>query len=106
MTRRPISSHISARQLLILRDIAEGMTTAAIAKKQFVSEFTVKNDIRTVKEVLGAKNNAHAVALAYQMELLVPGAEPKLISREASLALLAQHLGYSIHKWEDLTTTG
>lgn len=54
------------RQLEVLRWVAEGDDNAAIALRLSISEETVKSHLRKLLPRLGARNRAHAVALAFR----------------------------------------
>lgn len=67
--RRPASPAItplSKRELQVLRAMAEGQTTAEIARRLFLSENTVKTHVRHILDKLGVKNRAEAVARAVE----------------------------------------
>lgn len=55
---------LSARDVDVLRLLADGLGTAAIAIDLAYSESTIKNVIRDLVRQLGARNRAHAVAMA------------------------------------------
>lgn len=52
---------LSPRQLEILQLVAEGLTNAQIARRVFLSEFTVKQHLRNAYKLLGVKNRTEAV---------------------------------------------
>jgi DNA-binding NarL/FixJ family response regulator len=52
---------LSRRQLEILQLVAEGLTNAAIAKRLFLSENTVKWHVKTILERTGSANRTEAV---------------------------------------------
>ncbi len=52
------------RDLEVLRLLADGNSTAAIAEDLAYSESTIKNVIHDLVRQLGARNRAHAVAVA------------------------------------------
>jgi DNA-binding NarL/FixJ family response regulator len=54
----------------VLRLLAQGYDTAAIAKEVAYSERSVKNIVRSILDHLHAKNRAHAVALATRKDLV------------------------------------
>lgn len=58
------SSHLTPREIDILRLVAEGRDTAEIGRKISYSERTVKNVIQGVTTRLHLRNRAHAVAYA------------------------------------------
>jgi len=55
---------LTARDVNVLRLLADGRSTAAIADDLAYSESTIKNVIHDLVRQLGARNRAHAVALA------------------------------------------
>jgi DNA-binding CsgD family transcriptional regulator len=55
----------SARQIEILRLVAQGLSNPEIAKKLFVSTYTVKTHLRKLYKATGAKNAPHAVAMGF-----------------------------------------
>lgn len=59
-------ARLSPRELQIIQGIAEGKTKGQIAAELFVSPATVKTHIERAYLKLGARNAAHAVAIAYQ----------------------------------------
>ncbi len=64
--RRPEASptQLSARELEVLRCLAQGQTTASIAKSLFVSPHTVRSHVRGILEKLDAHSKLEAVAIA------------------------------------------
>lgn len=61
---------LSARELQVLRLLADGLRNREIAERIFVSETTVKAHLRSINLKLGAQNRTHAIALARQMRLV------------------------------------
>jgi DNA-binding CsgD family transcriptional regulator len=61
---------LTARQLQILQLIANGRTTAQIATELFLTTDSVKTHVRRALAKLGARDRAHAVALALCSGLL------------------------------------
>jgi DNA-binding CsgD family transcriptional regulator len=61
---------LSARQLEVLVLIARGLSTEGIAGELVVSPCTVRAHVRNILGVLGARNRAHAVAIACLTGLL------------------------------------
>ena len=57
---------LSARELDVLRLVAEGVTNRGIAKRLFISEGTVKQHVKHILRKLGAENRVEAVAMLYQ----------------------------------------
>ena len=54
----------------MLRLLADGRTTADIAQVLAYSESTVKQLVHAILQSLGARNRAHAVALAIRADLI------------------------------------
>jgi DNA-binding CsgD family transcriptional regulator len=61
---------LSARQLEVLTLLARGLSTDGIAAELFVSRNTVRSHVRSILETLGARNRAHAVAIAFSAGLI------------------------------------
>lgn len=55
---------LSRNEIDVLRLVADGHSNAAIAKRLFKSEDTVKTHLRSAYRKLGATNRAHAAGLA------------------------------------------
>jgi len=55
--------NLTKREEQIVQYVAEGLSGKMIAHRLCISEHTVKNHLTGVREKLGAKNSAHAVAL-------------------------------------------
>jgi len=70
----PIAS-ITVRQAQILAGIALGHTNVEIADRLVLSEDTVRTHVKSLLKALGARNRAHAAALACsgQLEVHVRG---------------------------------
>lgn len=58
------TASLSRRDLNVLRLLADGQSTAEISVDLAYSESTIKNVIHDMVRQLGARNRAHAVALA------------------------------------------
>jgi DNA-binding NarL/FixJ family response regulator len=74
MTKRQLAQareHLTARELEVLSAAGEGSNTSAIAKALAISTHTVTRHRRNLLAVLGAKNTAHAFAIAYRRGLVV-----------------------------------
>lgn len=67
-TGQPID--LTAREKEILRCLAEGLPTAAIGKKLFISPVTVRNHIQNILHKLDVHTKLAAVVFAYQHELI------------------------------------
>jgi DNA-binding CsgD family transcriptional regulator len=61
---------LSERQLDVLRLVAVGANAAQIASELSISEATVRTHVKNILARLGARNRAHAVALAMTQGLL------------------------------------
>jgi DNA-binding NarL/FixJ family response regulator len=61
---------LSAREMEVLRCLAQGMTTTQISSELFISDNTVKTHVRHIMEKLEAANRAEAVSKAIQMGLI------------------------------------
>lgn len=61
---------LSTRQVEVLRMVAMGASAPEIADELSISEATVRTHVKNILERLGAKNRAHAVALAIRDGLL------------------------------------
>jgi DNA-binding CsgD family transcriptional regulator len=61
---------LSGREQDVLELIAAGLTDVEIGRNLTISEFTVKSHIKRLPIKLGARNRAHAVAVAVRCELL------------------------------------
>lgn len=64
---------LSARERQILAMASRGLSNADVAAALELSIETVKSHMRRVLGKLGARNRCHAVALGYELGLLVPG---------------------------------
>jgi len=69
---------LSRRERQVLEHVAEGLTARAIAGQLGTTRNTVENQLRVLRIKLGARDRAHAVAIAYQHGLLAmpAGSEP------------------------------
>ena len=66
----PSGPQLSARELEVLKLLAEGLGVAAIARQLYVSESTAKTHISKIYDKLGAANRAQAIMLAIRSGLL------------------------------------
>jgi DNA-binding NarL/FixJ family response regulator len=62
----PGRTQLSERELAVIDLIANGLTNSEIGKRLFLAEETVKSHLRNILAKLGARNRAHAVALAFR----------------------------------------
>jgi DNA-binding CsgD family transcriptional regulator len=65
-----VAPHLSARELEVLRLVAEGCSNAMIASRLNLSENTVKGHVETLLTRFNARNRAEAVAAAGRLDLL------------------------------------
>jgi DNA-binding CsgD family transcriptional regulator len=63
--RRP-TYRITAREREVLKLVAEGYSTAEIARDLWITEDTVRTHIKRMLVRLGARTRAHAVAIAFR----------------------------------------
>lgn len=68
--RAPRPAGLSARDVEVLRLLADGRNTADIADGLAYSESTIKNTVHAIIRLLGARNRAHAVAMAIRSGLI------------------------------------
>jgi len=61
---------MSARELELLRYLAEGYTNKEIARAMVLAEDTVKKGVQTLIAKLGATDRTHAVVLALRTALI------------------------------------
>jgi len=61
---------LTAREKEILRSLAEGLSTAAIARKLFIAPVTVRNHVQNLLHKLDVHSKLAAVVYAYQHSLI------------------------------------
>jgi PAS domain S-box-containing protein len=61
---------LTAREKEILRCLAQGLPTAAIGKKLFISPVTVRNHVQNILQKLDVHTKLSAVVFAYQHDLI------------------------------------
>jgi DNA-binding NarL/FixJ family response regulator len=61
---------LSPRQLEVLTLVARGLSTDGIAAELVISPTTVRAHVRNILDTLGARNRAHAVAIACSTGLI------------------------------------
>jgi DNA-binding NarL/FixJ family response regulator len=67
---RPEVEELTSREFDILELIADGYENHEIAERLVISTETVKSHVRHLRAKLGARNRAHAVAIAFGCRLL------------------------------------
>jgi DNA-binding CsgD family transcriptional regulator len=72
----PLSRTLSPREQEVLSLIAVGADRQGIADELTISVATVRTHVRNLLRKLGARNRAHAIALAMQHGLLEPAPPP------------------------------
>lgn len=93
---------LTARELQVLAGAANGQQNAAIGLELGINEDTVKTHMRRVFAVLGARDRAHAVAIALATGLMqvgvvqVPGTRTRSEREQQLLALLLACLGQDV----------
>lgn len=65
----PASVELTPREREVLRNMSEGLSTAAIGKKLFISPVTVRNHVQSILQKLDVHSKIAAVAYAYQHKL-------------------------------------
>lgn len=74
-TRPPVALEaLTARELEVLRLIAQGMSNRAIASELFLGEATIKTHVARVLQKLGLETRAEAIVAAYESGLIKPRA--------------------------------
>jgi two-component system response regulator DesR len=63
---------LSGRELSILALVATGQTNAEIGSSLFLATKTVERQVSTIVQKLGARNRAHAAAIAVARDLIEP----------------------------------
>lgn len=68
-------SELSPREASVLSALMEGQTVGRIAARCYVSEATVRSQVRGILTKLGARSQLEAVALAVKVHWSAPGAQ-------------------------------
>lgn len=69
-TQGDVNQNLTERQSKVLKMVADGETTKAIADNLFLSPATVKRELRHVFDVMGVSKRAHAVSEAKRRGLI------------------------------------
>ena len=73
--RPPGLDTLTARELEMLRAVAQGLSNAEIAEQLFVSYATVKTHVSSLLTKLDMRDRAQLVVLAYDAGIVVPGGQ-------------------------------
>jgi len=69
----PALAQLTTRELEVLTLMARGRSNAELATELFVSEKTAKTHVSSILSKLGVRDRVHAVILAYESGVVVPG---------------------------------
>lgn len=61
---------LSAREIEVLKKVADGNTNLRISQKLYISEDTVKTHLKNIMSKLGANDRTHAVAIALKRGII------------------------------------
>jgi DNA-binding NarL/FixJ family response regulator len=67
---KPVTSHLSEREVEVLQLVAEGWPPAEVASKLVISRKTVSSHMQRILTKLGVHTRAQAVAVAYEAGLI------------------------------------
>jgi DNA-binding CsgD family transcriptional regulator len=70
MTKEGEPIDLTGREKEVLRSLAEGLSTAAIARKLFISPVTVRNHVQAILHKLDVHTKLAAVVFAYKHDLI------------------------------------
>lgn len=70
-----LSAGLTAREVEVVRALAEGLSNAEIAARFYLSEATVKTHVRRILTKLDLRDRVQVVVWAYENGVVVPGAE-------------------------------
>lgn len=91
---------LSAREVQVLRGIAEGTSDQAIARKLGISDKTIKGHLARIKEKIGSASRPHAVTIGYQQGVLgqlATAAHERALLAEAARLVVVE--GYVAGVW-------
>lgn len=74
-TQAGARQRLTPREVELLEQLKEGLTAAAIAKRLFISESTVKSHLSSIYDKLGAANRTQALMIAVRSGLISHGDE-------------------------------
>lgn len=66
LARHAIDGQMTSREIEVLSHVARGHSNKRISSDLFISEYTVKDHVKTILLKLGAQDRTHAVAIAVQ----------------------------------------
>ena len=73
---KPDAAGLTARELMILRMVAEGLTNTEIAAELRIGRETVKTHVGNILAKLGARDRTHAVTVAHRTRLIGDASDP------------------------------
>lgn len=86
------SDEVRQRRVEMLTLLSLGCTTQQMAQQLHLSERTVKNHLHDMLVAMGARNRAHAVAIAYRWGLLRTSEEYPPATPEMVVGIVAEAL--------------